>query len=119
MPAEKSGAHIGAIHNWIQWNTFNGDRVDWGSDEPLILKRNVTARFLEEITQIVADAVIDDPHLVTADKLSDRWKDKNYPPFKLEVDNSTVMLEMNGHVHEYLNLNDALSLLFYLLSKPV
>lgn len=73
MPAKKYGAHIGAIHNWIQWNTFNGDRVSWGSEEELKLKRNLTVRELESIAQMVADAVIDDRSLVTAEKIQAAW----------------------------------------------
>jgi hypothetical protein len=115
MPAEKFGAHIGAIHRWIQWNAIRGDQVAWGSNEPLVLKRNVSPALLEDVAQEVADAVIDDSSLITSKKLQSSWDDIGNTPFTLTVDGEySVKLKIDGKdEEEYLNLGDALSSLFY------
>jgi hypothetical protein len=116
MPAEKSGAHIGAIRNWIQWNCVNGDAVTWDSDDILQLRRNLTPKLLEGLAQKIADAVIDDPRLVTVDKLQDRWEKAGYP--YLEISTSTnsahqiLVIYEDESLHEYLAFSDALSTIF-------
>ena len=114
MPAAKFGAHIGAIHRWIQWNVIRGDEVYWGSEKPMVLKREVSPALLESIAQEVADAVIDDPFLITTKKIQKRWGDIGFPKFKLEVDGKhSIVLEMDGKRGEYLSLESALSALFH------
>jgi hypothetical protein len=118
MPAKSYGAHIGAIHNWIQWNAFNGDRVTWGSDERLNLKRALTVRELEEIAQRVADAVIDDIAMVTAEKIQAAWDAAGYPSLELRAEGKyRISLTTQGERHEYLLLEHALGALMRLRSK--
>jgi hypothetical protein len=54
MTELKDGKHLGAVRRWIKWNFPNGDRVTWGSDQVL---GKVTVSQLEDLAQVVADAV--------------------------------------------------------------
>lgn len=115
MPAKKYGAHIGAIHSWIQWNAFNGDRVTWGSDEVLNLKRALTVRDLENIAQMVADVVIDDRSLVTAEKIQAAWAAAGHPEIVLRTSGRyLVRLSAGEKQAEYLLLQHALGALMRL-----
>lgn len=53
----KSGAHLGVVRRWIQWNARNGSEVTWGSDETLVLQA-VTTRDMENLAQQIADAAV-------------------------------------------------------------
>jgi hypothetical protein len=121
MPAEKSGAHIGAIRNWIQWNCFNGDQVDWGSDEKLNLKREFTVKSLEDLAQMIADDVIDDPRLITVDKLQDRWEKAGHQTFQVEAKSPHQILIRSNDAFdgEYLTLSDALSAAYRKLRRCI
>ena len=76
MSDVKSGKHLGAVRSWIQWNAVNGERVTWGSNDELRLKRPVTVAMMEEVAQRVADAVRYDldEHRKYVDRLiRDKW----------------------------------------------
>lgn len=118
MPAKDYGPHIGKIHSWIQWNVVNGEYVTWGSEDQAVLKRSLTVRALENLAQEIADAVIDDPHLVTAEKIQKAWEGSDHQPFRLTVDGQyRVTLETEEGVDEYLNVKDALRRLLHRLTK--
>jgi len=53
----KSGAHLGAIHSWIQREAWNGETVTWGSNEFLKLK-DLTVADMEHLAQDIRDAVL-------------------------------------------------------------
>jgi len=53
----KSGAHLGAARSWIQRKFWHGDRVTWGSDDPL---GQVTVRDIEYLSQEVSNAMTND-----------------------------------------------------------
>lgn len=53
--------HLGIVREFIQHKAINGDRVEWGSDDPLQLQ-NVTVLDMETLaTQIALDAYQNKP----------------------------------------------------------
>ena len=52
----KSGAHVGELRRWVQWNARNGDCVKWGSQEIVALKPQ-TMHELEILAQQIKDAI--------------------------------------------------------------
>ena len=53
----KSGAHLGVIHSWIQWNCLRGDYVTWGSTTELT-PRHLSCYDLEALAQDIRDATL-------------------------------------------------------------
>lgn len=53
----KSGKHLRVVRSWMQRNFLNGDRVIWGSSDPLVGK-TLTPLILEELAQEIRDAVL-------------------------------------------------------------
>lgn len=53
---KSGGAHIGAVHSWIQWNCVGGDSVTWGSDE--VLRKDFTVKDLENLAKKIALATL-------------------------------------------------------------
>ncbi|MFA5750143.1 MAG: hypothetical protein WC895_02890 [Candidatus Shapirobacteria bacterium] len=56
----KSGKHLAVVRTWLQWNAANGDNLEWGSKEPLVLKTPLTPYILEELAQSVRNVVEED-----------------------------------------------------------
>lgn len=113
--APKSGAHLGAVRNWIQWEAYNGDAVTWGSHEVLNIKQNVTPKLLEDLAQDIANAIYDDPGTLDRllEKMEEQWKERGSPAFMLRVPEQLyVQLESHGQMGEYLKFSDALMALF-------
>lgn len=54
------GSHYGAAHDWIQRNCVNGSTVTWFSDSPLLLRRALTPKIIEEVSLAAAKAVMKD-----------------------------------------------------------
>jgi hypothetical protein len=55
---DKGGKWLGAARSWLQWNTGNGDRVTWGSNEAI--HPPMTARHVEELASCVAEAAAEE-----------------------------------------------------------
>ena len=59
----KGGTYLRHARQWIQENTFNGDRVTWGSQEFLNFKTGITVHDLEmfaaEIAAHAQNALLD------------------------------------------------------------
>jgi hypothetical protein len=54
---ERSGAHIGTVHRWIQHTFVNGDTCIWGSSD-LLRGPPVTPKLLEDLAQQIREEVI-------------------------------------------------------------
>ena len=52
------GRWLGAAREWLQWNTVNGDRATWGSDDAV--QPQLTVRDIEDLAAHVAVAAIEE-----------------------------------------------------------
>jgi hypothetical protein len=51
---KKGGSWLGEARSYLQWNVPNGDRVIWGSQEPV----HITVKQIEELAAHVAEDAI-------------------------------------------------------------
>jgi len=61
LPCElykKGGKWLGAARTWLQWNTKNGDRVTWGSND--VIEPHLTVKQIEDLAAHVAAAAINE-----------------------------------------------------------
>jgi hypothetical protein len=54
----QGGRWLGEARGWLQWNTRNGDRVTWGSDD--VIQPPLTVRDIEDLAAHVAAAAIEE-----------------------------------------------------------
>ena len=50
-------AHLGTVRKWIQVNCFDGDRVEWGSQDILRFRHPVTVIELETLAEQIAEDI--------------------------------------------------------------
>jgi hypothetical protein len=62
---KQGGEWLGAARRWLQWNTHNGDRVTWGSEE--VLHPPLTVRQVEELAAHVAAATLNEYRIRNAE----------------------------------------------------
>jgi len=79
----QSGAHLGAIHRWMQRKFNNGDRVTWGSFD-ILGGSGLTVYEMEELAQEIKDALFLEYHIKDKDH---KYKyvvciDKDAPAFQ-------------------------------------
>jgi len=53
---------IGIVRKWIQWNTLNGDRVIWGSDDVLQFNRVLGVKDMEDLAMEIDASVVEIPN---------------------------------------------------------
>ena len=70
---KKGGEWLGACRKWLQWNTHNGDRVTWGSND--VIQPPLTARDVEELASCVAEAAAE--QLKTSDEILEKLRKKH------------------------------------------
>ena len=58
--SQRGGEHYGSVRNWIQCKAVNGDRVTWGSNDPVQLSYNLTVKLLEDLSCRIAAAAVND-----------------------------------------------------------
>jgi len=117
--ARAGGTHLGIIRSWIQCVAANGERVTWGSNEPLQIYRALTPKILEDLACEIAQRVVDE--LVTADSLQELWVDAGKPPVDLHAHTGLCELSVGRkQVGTYLSLGDMLKSLacLHLRKKP-
>ena len=62
----RHGAHIGAIHRWMQRKFQNGERVTWGSMD-VLAGSGLTVFEMEEVAQEIKEALFHEYHVKDED----------------------------------------------------
>jgi hypothetical protein len=55
---KRGGEYIGSMRRWIQWECFNGDSVQWGSQDYLEFRRKPTEYDFERLADRIATAAL-------------------------------------------------------------
>jgi hypothetical protein len=113
------GNWLGRIRSWIQWNAYNGDDVNWGSDSYLRLK-SLTVKDMETIaSQIAADALVEySDNLVTDEEKRELAVYKNPLNWTVE-DGKMVFKPEHGLAFYMINIKEGHNLNRFLKEKDL